>query len=114
MQQGDGVAVVAASSALEDASALQAGLDLLRSWGLEVKPSEASGRRWGYLAGTDRERRADLMPTPPARLLACARGGWGAARLLEEPLHWSPGWLLGFSDVTALLWARLAAGVPGG
>lgn len=114
LQQGDGVAVVAASSALDDPHALQAGLDLLTSWGLEVRPHKAIGRRWGYLAGTDQERRADLAPTPPARLLACARGGWGAARLLEEPLHWSPGWLLGFSDVTALLWARLAAGVPGG
>jgi muramoyltetrapeptide carboxypeptidase len=43
------------------------------------------------------------------------RGGWGAARLLEDPaLVQPPGWLLGFSDVTSLLWARLARGLGGG
>jgi muramoyltetrapeptide carboxypeptidase len=73
-------------------------------------------RQWGYFAGTDEERRNDLQAE--AALLACLRGGWGAARLLEQ----EPGlvkaqaeqWLLGFSDVTTLLWARQAAGATGG
>jgi muramoyltetrapeptide carboxypeptidase len=34
--------------------------------------------------------------------------------LLEKKIAWQPGWLLGFSDVTALLLARLAAGFAGG
>jgi muramoyltetrapeptide carboxypeptidase len=114
LQAGDAVAVVAASSAIDDASRLQEGLELLSSWGLQPLPWDASKRRWGYLAGTDDQRRTDLNPSPTAPLLACARGGWGAARLLEEPIRWQPGWLLGFSDVTALLWARLAAGIDGG
>ncbi|MFM7651879.1 MAG: LD-carboxypeptidase, partial [Vulcanococcus sp.] len=50
-------------------------------------------------------------------LLACIRGGWGSARLLETA-DTAPGtdgrWLLGYSDVTSLLWARQAAGVAGG
>ena len=41
-------------------------------------------------------------------------GGWGAARLLEQPLPAAEGWLLGFSDVTSLLWARQARGQAGG
>ncbi|MBE9173321.1 LD-carboxypeptidase, partial [Cyanobium sp. LEGE 06143] len=50
-----------------------------------------------------------------AELLACLRGGWGAARLLEQSFtSLSPRWLLGFSDVTALLWAQLAQGHGGG
>ena len=42
------------------------------------------------------------------------RGGWGSARLLERPLPQPAGWLLGFSDVTSLLWARWARGLSGG
>jgi muramoyltetrapeptide carboxypeptidase len=74
-------------------------------------------RRWGYLAGRDHERAADLaLPrgaAPPA-LWACVRGGWGSARLLEATLHQPPGWLLGFSDVTSLLFARVRSGLGGG
>ena len=113
--------LVAASSALAPASQqrLQAGVAVLEAWGLAIEPSAASSRRWGYLAGRDRERAADLDPpssggTAPA-LWACLRGGWGAARLLEQPdLTLPHGWLLGFSDVTALLWAQRARGHGGG
>jgi muramoyltetrapeptide carboxypeptidase len=73
-------------------------------------------RRWGHLAGTDPERLGDLRSQAP--LLACLRGGWGAARLLEQPDLFGRSaagqWLLGYSDVTSLLWARQAAGIAGG
>lgn len=110
LQRGDRVRLVAASSALADAERLQAGIALLRSWDLEVEQPFTIDRRWGYLAGRDEERLADCAAAP---LLACVRGGWGAARLLEQ--GWSPplGWLLGFSDVTSLLWAMQAAGHGG-
>lgn len=111
LQVGDAVAPVAASSALSHPERLQQGLAILNSWGLECLPAPAIDRHWGYLAGTDDQRRSDLQVSAP--LLACARGGWGAARLLEGTLPWQPGWLLGFSDVTALLWARLSAGFDG-
>jgi len=38
----------------------------------------------------------------------------GVSRLLEQPLPEQAGWLLGYSDVTSLLWARLALGLGGG
>ena len=114
LRAGDLVACVAASSALQDDIKLQQGIAVLQSWGLNVQPQALATRRWGYFAGRDEERHADLHPAQSAALLACARGGWGAARLLEQPIHWQSGWLLGFSDVTALLWARLAAGFAGG
>ncbi|MFY8149517.1 MAG: S66 peptidase family protein [Prochlorococcaceae cyanobacterium] len=118
LRRGDPVRLAAASSSLAGAGAaerLTAGAALLREWGLELEPSELERvlqRRWGYLAGRDGERAADLTEGPG--LLACVRGGWGAARLLEQPLHLSSGWLLGFSDVTSLLWAQLAQGKRGG
>ena len=89
------MATVAPSSALEDDQRLQEGLAVLRGWGLCPLEQNVSARRWGHLAGTDQERLSDL--TQEAPLLACVRGGWGSARLLERPIAWQPGWLLGFS-----------------
>ena len=111
---GDTVAITAPSSALRDDDSLKRGIAVFKSWGLEVHPHDLDQRRWGYLAGNDQQRRADLDQDPTPPLLACARGGWGAARLLEQPWPWRPGWLLGFSDITSLLCARLAQGVGGG
>ena len=118
LQPGDRVQMVAASSALIGDAALArlaAGISVLEGWGLEVKRPPLVGRSWGYLAGRDQERRGDLEAAAMrgADLLACVRGGWGAARLLEQPLALPCRWLLGFSDVTSLLWAQLAQGQGG-
>ena len=119
LQAGDRVRLAAASSALDDPAALerlQAGRAVLESWGLELDCRPIHGRSWGYLAGRDDERRSDLLggARDGAALIACVRGGWGSARLLERPLALPPRWLLGFSDVTSLLWAQLAQGHGGG
>ena len=118
LQPGDRVQMVAASSALIGDAALArlaAGISVLEGWGLEVERPTLAGRSWGYLAGRDQERRGDLEAAARrgADLLACVRGGWGAARLLEQPLALPCRWLLGFSDVTSLLWAQLAQGQGG-
>ena len=127
LRRGDRVRLVAASSALDDLERLQNGIAVLEGWGLEVLAHPEPLRRWGYLAGADRERRGDLLPSAPGEpglapaaagtdqpsLLACIRGGWGAARLLEQPLELPAGWLLGFSDVTSLLWAMASRGLGG-
>jgi muramoyltetrapeptide carboxypeptidase len=117
LRPGDRVRLVAASSALREQERLCSGLALLQDWGLAVEDGFDPERRWGYLAGEDPRRRADLLNHPngaaPA-LRACVRGGWGAARLLEQPLPLPAGWLLGFSDVTSLLWAQQAQGHGGG
>ena len=118
LRAGDRVQLAAASSALQaDAlERMEAGIAVLEGWGLQVDRHHEPLRRWGHLAGSDPERLADL--TPQAPLLACLRGGWGSARLLEaasEPRQpQKPHWLLGFSDLTSVLWARQAAGIPGG
>ena len=119
LQPGDRVRLAAASSALADPATLErlrAGRAVLERWGLELDSRPLHGRSWGYLAGKDEERRDDLLGADRdgASLVACVRGGWGSARLLERPLALPPRWLLGFSDVTSLLWAQLAQGHGGG
>lgn len=65
--------------------------------------------RTGYTAGDDLRRAGELaaaMVDPEVEAILCARGGYGAMRILDE-LPWAvfaerPKWISGFSDVTAL------------
>ena len=99
---------VMALSGPPDPAALAAGLDWLRAAGFEVVPAPNLAVRSGYLAGSDRERidgLERLLDVGVDALLA-ARGGYGATRLLPE-LPWERlaawgGWVVGFSDLTAL------------
>lgn len=73
----------------------------------------------GYLAGPDRMRVDALhqaFADPDATVLFCARGGYGATRLLgtldADRLRSRPKTLVGFSDITALLcWTLVRAGL---
>lgn len=109
---GDRVAVVAPSGPV-DPDALDTGIAWLRGLGLDVRIGAHVHDRWGYLAGSDADRAADLTEAwcdPDVAAVLCARGGYGAARLLDR-LDWAalraatvrrPGWLHGSSDITAL------------
>ena len=54
-----------------------------------------------------------LHPKNAPALISFAKGGWGAARLLERHPPWKCGWMLGYSDLSSLLLARLSAGFDG-
>lgn len=96
------------------------GIELLTSWGLTVVTAPNVFGRFGYLAGSDEERLADLngaLADPTVRAVACTRGGYGAQRIVDRidlaAVRADPKVVLGFSDITALqltLWrgARLA------
>lgn len=112
LREGDTVAVVAPSGPVPT-DRLDAGLAELRSWGLRVREMpHVRGRhdRLGYLAASDADRVADLTGAwcdPQVRAVFCARGGYGAQRMVDL-LDWDalaeagPKVLVGFSDVTAL------------
>ncbi|MGF1430905.1 S66 peptidase family protein [Kitasatospora sp. LaBMicrA B282] len=109
---GDRVALVAPGGPI-DPDRLDAGCAILRSWGLEpvVAPHVLDVHpRAGYLAGTDRDRAADLQQAwldPSIAAVLCARGGFGA-QLVCDLLDWDamraagPKLLIGFSDISAL------------
>ncbi|HEX6447119.1 MAG TPA: LD-carboxypeptidase [Streptosporangiales bacterium] len=109
LRAGDRVALVAPSGPVEPRR-LDRGADLLRSLGLDVVVGAHAYDRNGYLAGTDADRAGDLQRAwcdPSVRGVACARGGYGATRLLSL-LDWpalaaaGPKLLHGSSDITAL------------
>ncbi|MBI4781161.1 MAG: LD-carboxypeptidase [Oscillatoriophycideae cyanobacterium NC_groundwater_1537_Pr4_S-0.65um_50_18] len=118
LQPGDLLRVIAPSGALREQEAFQQGIEIWRSRGYRVELSPGYDRRWGYLAGTDAERRfqlAEAMADPACRGILCARGGYGGARLLEN-WQWidaEPKWLIGFSDITSLLWSLSIQGISG-
>ncbi|WAL59442.1 S66 peptidase family protein [Thermocoleostomius sinensis] len=119
LQVGDRLLVIAPSGVLRELDALQEGIEIWRSRGYRVELSPGYDQRWGYLAGTDAERRSQLEAAwldPDCRAILCARGGYGGARLLEA-WHWSPidrpKWLIGFSDITSLLWGLCREEISG-
>jgi muramoyltetrapeptide carboxypeptidase len=119
LQPGDRLLVVAPSGALREVERLYQGVELWRSWGFEVEFHAALQDGWGYLAGKDEGRRnqlLDALKDDRYQGILCARGGYGGTRLLET-WHWpeslSPKWLVGFSDITSLLWSLSRQGIAG-
>jgi muramoyltetrapeptide carboxypeptidase len=111
LRPGDVVAVVAPSSPVPPVL-LAAGVEQLTQWGLTVRlaPHVLDHAHGDILAGRDADRADDLQAAwmdPGVRAVLCARGGYGAARLLDQ-LDWTllraapPKPLVGSSDVTAL------------
>jgi len=95
-------------------------METIRAMGLVPKLGRNVGARYGYLAGRDEQRAADLnamFADPAVRAIFAIRGGSGAARILPL-LDWgairaNPKLLIGFSDITALHMAIAArVGTP--
>lgn len=110
LRGGDRLQVIAPSGALRETESFSQGLEIWRSWGFTVDVSPEVHYRWGYLAGSDLSRRQQLdraLIDPAYQGILCARGGYGGTRLLEG-WQWPevrPQWLIGFSDITSLLWS---------
>lgn len=118
LQPGDCLSVITPSGTLREPVDLRQGVEIWEARGYQLKLSTQLEGRWGYLAGTDGERRQALesaLTDPNCRGVLCSRGGYGGARLLEDWL-WppmTPKWLIGFSDITSLLWSLSQQGVAG-
>jgi len=91
---------------------LERGVQVLREMGFEVRYSEDLFDSCGYLAGSDEHRAAAfnrLVVDPQIDAIMCARGGYGSLRILPlldyAGVAEHPKAVIGFSDITALLWA---------
>lgn len=117
LKTGDTIAVISPSS-VPDSATVAKGCATLRSWGyVPVVGAHALNSYHGF-AGTADERAADLLwalRETSVKAIICSRGGDGAVQVLQRiPLKEfrdHPKWVMGFSDVTALHSAEVAAGV---
>ncbi|WP_345021783.1 LD-carboxypeptidase [Actinomadura keratinilytica] len=118
LRPGDRVRVVSPGST-PDPEQVERGVEILRSWGLDVELGGHVFDRHGYLAGRDEHRLADLqeaLDDPDVRGVFAARGGYGTQRIVDRldlrGVRRRPKVVVGFSDITSLqarLWraARL-------
>jgi muramoyltetrapeptide carboxypeptidase len=109
LNYGDTVGIVAPASAPPDPKAIDRSVEALERLGFKPKLAANVRRRWGFLAGSDRERAADLMKMfldPRVNAIICVRGGYGTARLLPlldyGKIRANPKILIGYSDITSL------------
>lgn len=120
LRPGDTVGLIEPASFSDGPLQIEAAKQLIAGMGLVPKVGRHVGNRYGYLAGTDRARAADInamFADDSVRAIFAVRGGWGSARLLPF-LDWDvirahPKLLVGSSDITALHLAIAArAGFP--
>lgn len=112
IQVGDTIGLMIPSSANWNPDEIDILLESLAALGLKGKLGRHVHDRYGYLAGRDQDRAADLNAMfldPEIKAIHCIRGGWGAARLLPlidfAAVARHPKALIGYSDITALLLA---------
>ncbi|WNI21297.1 LD-carboxypeptidase [Streptomyces sp. ITFR-16] len=112
LRAGARVAVVSPSGPVP-ADRLEPGLAILRDWGLDAVPMPHVldvHPDLDYLAGTDAGRARDLQDAwcdPSVDAVICARGGYGAHRMVDL-VDWAamraagPKVFVGYSDITVL------------
>jgi muramoyltetrapeptide carboxypeptidase len=109
LREGDRVGLVQPAGFTDDPFDLGAVEDTIRAMGLVPRPARHLGERYGYLAGSDAARAADvnaMYADPEIKAVFAVRGGWGCARILPyldfQTIRANPKLLIGFSDITAL------------
>jgi muramoyltetrapeptide carboxypeptidase len=112
LKAGQTVGIIAPASPPNEPETLRFAIETIESLGFRVKPAPHLFDRFGYLAGNDVARAADindLFADDEVNAVFCARGGYGASRLLPllnyETIQSHPKIILGYSDITALLLA---------
>lgn len=110
LKVGDTVAIVAPSGILKNRNPeIEKAKSLLKSWGLHAVVGKHVFNQANHFAGTDDERCEDLqnaLDDPKISAIWCARGGYGAVRILDKldytKFKMNPKWVIGYSDITAL------------
>ena len=110
LKAGDTVALVCPAAPAYNKQEVKIVEESMLALGFKVKYGKRMWERYGYLAGKDADRAADLnelFADPSVQGIVCVHGGWGCARLLPlldyETIRRNPKVILGYSDVTALL-----------
>lgn len=119
IRPGDTLGVCAPSGRF-DTEKFNGGIEILKTLGFQVQVPQEIFQKKRYLAGDDIERARSvnrLFSDPGIKGILCARGGYGALRILNhldwEMIRKNPKPFMGYSDITAILTAILAeTGMP--
>jgi len=111
IRKGDTVGIIAPGSFITE-DELKETLENIRKLGCKPYYTNNILKRDGYLAGTDKERADDvheMFSNPNVDWILAARGGYGCSRILPmldyKLIRDNPKILMGYSDITALLYA---------
>jgi len=109
LEPGATLGVVAPASAAPDPKNVDRAIAALEKLGFRIKLARNSRKRLGFLAGTDRDRAADmtsLFANRKVNGIVCVRGGYGSARLLPlldfNAIRRNAKVFVGYSDITSL------------
>jgi muramoyltetrapeptide carboxypeptidase len=115
LRPGDTVGLIEPAGFTHDAFDLADVKATVVAMGLVHKVAPHVAERYGYLAGSDAARAADvnaMFADDNVRAIFAIRGGWGCARILPlldyALIRAHPKLLVGFSDITALHMALAA------
>jgi muramoyltetrapeptide carboxypeptidase len=111
LERGQTVGVIApASPPRGDGALIPQWLDRIEALGFEVKQGEHLYDRYGYMAGFDTDRAADvnrMFADEEVDAIICLRSGYGSARTLPyldyDLIRRNPKIIIGCSDLTALI-----------
>ncbi|MGB5596644.1 MAG: LD-carboxypeptidase [Crocosphaera sp.] len=110
LKPGSGVGLVSPAGTTFITENINIVQDAVKALGLVPYLAPHLLEQYGYLAGQDQERAADInqfFADPKIDMLLPIRGGWGCARILPyldyNLIKNNPKIIVGFSDLTALL-----------
>lgn len=106
---GDSIGIIAPAGVIKDESLWQTATEYFSSKGYKIKIAPNAKNQNQYLAGSDEQRLNDLIDffkDDEINAIICARGGYGACRLLDKidysVIRKNPKIFIGYSDITAL------------
>jgi muramoyltetrapeptide carboxypeptidase len=109
LKPGDTIAFMCMAGRIAPEAILEAH-DICHRWGLDVLIGKTIGAQDGVFGGTDAHRKNELialLENPKVKAIVSARGGYGTTRYLDEipneTFTKNPKWIIGFSDITAVL-----------
>lgn len=107
---GDTLGLVLPATAAATMDEIAFAKEQLEAIGFKVVLGKHVYDRWGYFAGRDRDRAADInafFADDAVAGIVCYTGGWGSPRVLPyldyELIARKPKVLIGYSDITALI-----------
>lgn len=110
LKSGDTIGLISPGGFITEQQLEEAKTNII-SLGFSVVAAKNILNRYGYLAGTDKERADDLhemFGNKKIDGIVCVRGGYGCARVLDfldfNLIKHNPKVLIGYSDITALLY----------